>query len=65
MELNPTHCAILDILKKSDKTTRAVVMRAINASRSTAWKYLTDLIKAGYIEKKGTSANTYYSIVEQ
>jgi DeoR/GlpR family transcriptional regulator of sugar metabolism len=55
----------MEYLGKNKRVNRATCTKLMGTSFMTAYRDLTELVQAGYLEKKGTNKKTYYILKEQ
>jgi uncharacterized membrane protein len=63
--LNDRQLKIMEYLGKNKRVNRATCTKLMGTSFMTAYRDLTELVQAGYLEKKGTNKKTYYILKEQ
>ncbi len=62
--LNDRQIKILDYLEQNTKINRDKCTKLMGVSFMTAYRDLTELLQAGYLEKKGKNKKTYYILKE-
>lgn len=63
--LNERQLKILEHLQKNKSINRAQCTKLMGMSFMTSYRDLTELVQAGYLEKKGKNKKTYYILKEK
>jgi len=63
--LNSRQLKIIEHLQENKKITRNECTKIMGVSFMTSYRDLTELLQAGYLEKKGKNKKTYYILKEK
>ena len=63
--LNDRQLKILEHVERNKKINRAECTKIMGVSFMTSYRDLTELVQAGYLEKKGNNKKTYYTLKEK
>jgi len=63
--LNERQVKIIEYLQKNKKINRIECTKLMGVSFMTSYRDLTELLQAGYLEKKGQNKKTYYILKEK